>query len=55
MSQVIIGVFILFGLVMAMLLFFIIVFTAAILIFAGGDKQKNPEGPPSGQLPRADV
>ncbi len=55
MSQVIIGVFILFGLVTAMLLFFIIVFTAALLIFVGGDKKKSPEGSPSGQLPRADV
>ena len=43
MSQVIIGIFILFGFVTAVLLFFIIIFTAALLIFARGDKKKNKE------------
>jgi hypothetical protein len=43
MSQVIIGVFLLFGFVMAVLLFFMIVFTAALLIFARGDKKKTKE------------
>jgi|MudIll2142460700_1097286.scaffolds.fasta_scaffold154590_2 hypothetical protein len=55
MSQVIIGIFILFGFVMAVLLFFMIVFTAALLIFARGDKKKSPEGPPTGQLPQPDA
>ena len=55
MSRVIIGVFILFGFVMAVLLFFMIAFTAALLIFARGDKKKNPEGPPTGQPPQAAV
>ena len=43
MSQVIIAIFILFSLIMAVLLFFMIVFTAALLIFARGDKKKTKE------------
>ena len=44
MSQVIIAIFILFSLIMAVLLFFMIVFTAALLIFARGDKNKARNG-----------
>ena len=43
MSQVIIALFVLFSLVMAMLLFFMIIFTAALLLFARGDKEKSKE------------
>ena len=43
MSQVIIGVFVLAGFVMAVLLFFMIVFTVALLIFARGNKKKTKE------------
>jgi uncharacterized membrane protein len=49
MSQVIIGIFILFGFVMAVLLFFMIVFTAALLIYARGDKKKTKEMMGEGQ------
>ncbi len=49
MSQVIIILFVLFSLVMAVLLFFMTVFTAALLLFARGDKKKSPESVPAGQ------
>jgi hypothetical protein len=49
MSQVIIGVFVLAGLVMAVLLFFMIAFTVALLIFARGDKKKSEEDIGEGQ------
>jgi hypothetical protein len=49
MSQVIIGIFMLFGFVMVVLLFFIITFTAALLIFARGDGKKNKETVGEGQ------
>jgi cell division protein FtsX len=49
MSQMIIGIFVLAGLVMAVLLFLMIVFTVALLIFARGDQKKTKEMTGEGQ------
>jgi cell division protein FtsL len=49
MSQVIIGAFLLFGFVMVVLLFFMIIFTAALLVFSRGDKKQTKESIGEGQ------